>query len=132
MPHFITSQKKIKQTRARAPACQNMKAGSSLHHGASMRPPIRMPSNPNDGGWNGAERLRWSGPPLPKEETMRLVTCFEAASRTTAELHVLYREAFKPAASAKPGSQAYENARLKSEQSRVGKESVSRVRYGWS
>src|SRR3546814_8565028 len=57
-----------------------MKAGSSLHHGASMRPPIRMPSNPNDGGWNGAERLRWSGPPLPKEETMRLVTCFEAAS----------------------------------------------------
>lgn len=112
MPHFITSQKKIKQTRARAPACQNMKAGSSLHHGASMRPPIRMPSNPNDGGWNGAERLRWSGPPLPKEETMRLVTCFEAASRTTAELHVLYREAFNAAASAKPGSQEYENARL--------------------
>src|SRR3546814_11698043 len=56
MPHFITSQKKIKQTRARAPACQNMNAGSSHHHGASMRPPIMMPSNPKDGGRNGAER----------------------------------------------------------------------------
>lgn len=47
-----------------------------------------------------------------KEETMRLVTCFEAASRTTAELHGLYREAFNAAASAKPGSKELEAAQL--------------------
>ena len=41
---------------------------------------------------------------------MRLVTCFEAASRTTAELHGLYKEAFNAAATAKPGSQELANA----------------------
>ena len=43
---------------------------------------------------------------------MRLVTCFEAASRTTAQLRGLYKEAFNAAAAAKPGSQEHENARL--------------------
>ena len=52
------------------------------------------------------------GASLSKEETMRLVTRFEAAIRTTAELHGLYKEAFNAAASAKPGSQEHENALL--------------------
>ncbi|WP_340149021.1 hypothetical protein [uncultured Sneathiella sp.] len=41
---------------------------------------------------------------------MKLITRFEAASRSTAELHALYREAFNSAASAQCGSQERDNA----------------------
>ncbi len=41
---------------------------------------------------------------------MKLVTRFEAASRSTAELHGLYREAFNAFAGAPRGSQEYRDA----------------------
>lgn len=41
---------------------------------------------------------------------MKLVTRFEAASRSTVELHGLYREAFNAFASAPRGSQEYRDA----------------------
>ena len=41
---------------------------------------------------------------------MRLITRFEAASRTTQELRGLYRDAFNSYATAKRGSQERDNA----------------------
>jgi len=46
---------------------------------------------------------------------MRLITRFEAAKRTTAELHSLFREAFNAFAAAPRGSEAYRNARISME-----------------
>src|SRR3546814_1430573 len=54
-------------------------------------------------------------------------TCALPICRTTAELHVLYREAFNAAASAKPGTPS-----TRSEERRVGKECVSTCRSRWS
>lgn len=45
-----------------------------------------------------------------KEDTMKLVTCFEAATRSTAELRCLLRRAFAAAASAPACSQARRDA----------------------
>ena len=43
----------------------------------------------------GRKALNGSGPPDNQQEvTMRLITRFDAASRSTAELHALLREAF--------------------------------------
>lgn len=50
------------------------------------------------------------GASLIKEDQMKLVTRFEAAKRTTAELHSLYREAFNALATAPRGSEDRRNA----------------------
>lgn len=51
-----------------------------------------------------AERLRWSGPPNEKEETTRLITRFELASRSKAELHALKRSVADDLARSNPGT----------------------------
>jgi hypothetical protein len=59
----------------------------------------------------GRKALNGSGPPDNQQEvTMRLITRFDAASRSTAELHALLREAFNAFASAPRGSIERSNA----------------------
>ena len=59
----------------------------------------------------GRKALNGSGPPDNQQEvTMRLITRFDAASRSTAELHARLREAFNAFASAPRGSIERSNA----------------------
>lgn len=50
------------------------------------------------------------GASLKKKDTMKLITQFEAATRTTAELQGLYRMAFNALAAAPRGSQERRDA----------------------
>lgn len=59
----------------------------------------------------GRKALNGSGPPDNQQEvTMRLITRFDAASRSTPELHALHTQALKAFASAARGSQERSNA----------------------
>lgn len=50
------------------------------------------------------------GASLKEEDQMKLMTQFEAARRTSAELHSFYREAFNALATAPRGSEDRRNA----------------------
>lgn len=64
----------------------------------------------NDDG-NGPKGPEWFGASLKqKEDEVTLVSRFEAASRSTAELHGLLAEAFNAFAAAPRGSQERRNA----------------------
>ncbi len=59
----------------------------------------------------GPKGPEWFGASLTeKEDTMKLVSRFEAASRSTAELHGLLADAFNAFAAAPRGSQDRRNA----------------------
>ena len=62
-------------------------------------------------GWVcGPKGPEWFGASLTMEDQMKLVTRFEAASLSTAQLHGLFREAFNAFAVAPRGSQERRDA----------------------